>query len=419
MNRKNRRDPDHLQIQATQRWMSMNMSNPLRSDQTRILIIAGLIVIISLAHYLVSAHQNVTHNILQRLYHVPILLAAYQFGRKGGTIAAVSSSVLYIPHVLVTWQMHPTYQINQILEIVLFLILGIAAGALFDQKVKHQRQLQSFEKAALFGSLAKSLIKSLKGPIKGMKGMLIALEPASRYDSSISFCAGKMQSNVAMIESLRNDLISIVERNKFKLRQVNLHDLLDEFASEISSALRLIGIRVSTDGIRRVKPVYANEEEIVLALRKLVGIVGEPKGSKKELKFYSGDSETESWIGATTQGIRLPGSYSYLNELAETDNYFEHDLIPVIKIMNNHFGDVRFVWDKNRLLEFALVFPKHLKLSHSLRDETNRSEEVIDTEEKKDLATALPLVHHEKPESPFTEAQLNSDFIGQARQDRI
>src|SRR6185369_2955694 len=98
---------------------AMKPSTTLRSG-----IILAFIVGISLFHYLTPLHLPMLHDIFQRLYYLPIILAAFWFGFRGGLICSIVVSVAYAPHVLFQWGGGLTVEIEKYLEIVLYNIVG-------------------------------------------------------------------------------------------------------------------------------------------------------------------------------------------------------------------------------------------------------------------------------------------------------
>jgi len=59
-----------------------------------------ILTVISSGHYLLSTDYAVMHNIMQRLYYIPITWAAFKYGRNGGLIVSLISGILYLPHIL-------------------------------------------------------------------------------------------------------------------------------------------------------------------------------------------------------------------------------------------------------------------------------------------------------------------------------
>lgn len=209
-----------------------------------LLYIAGILIVVTVGHYLLSSDFHILHNVLQRLYYIPIVWAAYRYGRKGGIVVSAISGLLYLPHVIFGWRMSPEYQVNQIIEIFLFLVVGFATGLLFEQKMLSQRLLQSYEKMALFGNLSRSIIRSLKMPIRAIKGMLITLDPIGQQIPAVNSCVSVIKGEITLIENVRNDLISLVERKQLRLKKQNLNEILFYFLSQVETGLNIRGVKV-------------------------------------------------------------------------------------------------------------------------------------------------------------------------------
>jgi nucleotide-binding universal stress UspA family protein len=106
---------------------------------TKKALIAFLLLAISYIHYRTQAHHSVLHLIHRELYLIPILLAAYWFGKKGGLIVAVLSSLMFLPKVLAVDRVSSAYGINNILEILTFFIFAYLLGHIQDIRHSHWR----------------------------------------------------------------------------------------------------------------------------------------------------------------------------------------------------------------------------------------------------------------------------------------
>lgn len=337
------------------------------------LYLAGMLVAITAGHYALPESYTLAHNVLQRLYYIPIVVAAFRYGRRVGLGVALASTTLYLPHILVGWNGNPEYQVSQLLELALFVIVGWTFGMLIEEKVMNQQQLQSYERMAFFGSLSRSVIRSLRGPLRALQGIVITLERRERFDPALQSALRVVRNEIDKIACVRDDLISLVERKRLRLKRQNLNAVLFEFESQIQIGLREKGLT----GRKRVHDVklnaFLNRNALVSAMHQLVGTVVEGADPGGELTFYSGQTASYVWLGATSDQIQLPDNYPGDFTLLDYDHFRRYELISVINIMNNHFGDVRFRWHDARLVEFMLVFPRKLKLPWYLRDEPMQS----------------------------------------------
>ena len=108
----------------------------------RIAILAVSIFGISLLHYLTPLHLHYLHDIFQRFYYLPIILAALWFGFRGGLGCAVVVSIAYAPHILFQWGGHLTLEMEKYLEIVLYNVVGSVTGLLAQREQERSVELQ-------------------------------------------------------------------------------------------------------------------------------------------------------------------------------------------------------------------------------------------------------------------------------------
>jgi signal transduction histidine kinase len=108
----------------------------------RIFLLALFIVAISLLHYLTPLHLHYLHDIFQRLYYLPIILAAIWFGLRGGLVCSLAVSVVYAPHILFQWGGHLTLELEKYLEMILYNIVGGVTGLLAQRERERSAQLQ-------------------------------------------------------------------------------------------------------------------------------------------------------------------------------------------------------------------------------------------------------------------------------------
>ncbi|MDO8672401.1 MAG: ATP-binding protein [Dehalococcoidia bacterium] len=94
--------------------------------------VAIMLVIITVLHYAVPVSYFTFHNVFRTLYFVPIIYAAFRLGIYGGTIAALSATILYVPHVLLYFGALPVESTNDLQEVALFNIVGVLTGWLVE-----------------------------------------------------------------------------------------------------------------------------------------------------------------------------------------------------------------------------------------------------------------------------------------------
>jgi signal transduction histidine kinase len=108
----------------------------------RLSLLMAFVVGISLLHYFTPLNLPMLHDIYQRLYYIPIILAAFWFGLRGGIVCAIAVSIVYAPHILFQWGGHLTMEMEKYLEIVLYNVVGGITGFLSQKGEARRRELQ-------------------------------------------------------------------------------------------------------------------------------------------------------------------------------------------------------------------------------------------------------------------------------------
>ena len=184
-------------------------------------ILAGVLVI-SAFHYTTSTEQRYLHEIYQRLYYVPILLAAFWYGPAGGVCTALLTSGLYLYHIQRDWHHFPMYTFNQYAEIFLYHAIGLLVGVLSSRERRQRRDLErtsrrlseayeslqkTFEhlrqadRLASMGQLSAGIAHEIRNPLGTIKGsieILSARFPLRSSQAGISQASSTRRSPGSM-----------------------------------------------------------------------------------------------------------------------------------------------------------------------------------------------------------------------------
>lgn len=159
-------------------------------------LLALFIIAISLFHYLTPLHLHYLHDIFQRLYYLPIILAAMWFGLRGGLACSLVVSIVYAPHILFQWGGQLTLELEKYLEIVLYNIVGGVTGLLAQRERERSVELQK---------TADGLENSYK-KLQAQSEQIITIEENLRRAEKLS-TLGEMAAVLA--HEIRNPLGSI------------------------------------------------------------------------------------------------------------------------------------------------------------------------------------------------------------------
>jgi signal transduction histidine kinase len=166
------------------------------NEKYRYTIIAALIALITLAHYQMGQQYLFLHDLSRRLYYLPIILSALWFGRKGGILAAVLVSAFFLPHGMFMWYGENMRYVDNLIEIILFNILGFIIGDYIERK--NRQRLQAEEAARQ--------LREAYDKLQSSTGKIIRLEEELRFSDRLAILG---ELSASMAHEVRNPLAGI------------------------------------------------------------------------------------------------------------------------------------------------------------------------------------------------------------------
>jgi len=192
----------------------MNIFKSVNKDWLWIFLVVILSVFISVLHYLTPTMNWQYHLIYMQSYFIPILIAAFQFGKKGGIGSALLVSALYLPHVMLQWGGLVEANLMRFLQIVLFYVIGYLTGLKAEKeqiekerfrqaarqlesnlaKLREQaeklsdmeEQLRHADRLAVIGEMTASLAHEVRNPLGAIRGAVEILRDQMSVENKTS-----------------------------------------------------------------------------------------------------------------------------------------------------------------------------------------------------------------------------------------
>lgn len=240
-----------------------------RRQPARWLVLLGGVAGISALHYATPPAHAVLHGIYQRAYYVPIILAAYWFGLRGGVAAALLSVIAYVPHIHSAWSHNQPYTVSQYAELVVFLSLGVAVGliASHERRLSNRyreaaesleranaelrestEQLRRAERLSVLGQIAAGLAHEIRNPLAGVKGALeIVTGRAVAGTPEAEFSTIAMKE-LQRLEGLVQEFLDYARPKAPRLREGDLSEVLGRVVSLLGTQAERAGVSLSVAG---------------------------------------------------------------------------------------------------------------------------------------------------------------------------
>lgn len=288
-----------------------------KNFSSKIVLIIGIVVFITLLHYITGMGQIYQHIFFQELYFLPLILASFWFGLKGGMITSLSITVLYFPTLILYWQGFSPDDFDKMLEIVLFNIVAAGLGYLSDRRrieekekiaAEHRTREQAESANRLKSDFLTIMSHELRTPlisIIGYNDLLRDGVAGSLNDEQIDALEKIDRNSKRLLELITSMLdLSSLEAKSTELREVNLSDLLEDLKSDAEdlykkSNLDIVwkveqGLSLRTDPVK-LKVILKNLINNAMKFTEQGSVTVEARLQNKGIE-----------IGVTDTGIGIP-----------------------------------------------------------------------------------------------------------------
>jgi signal transduction histidine kinase len=330
--------------------------------------LGAIILLVSALHFLTPVDRLVFHQIYQRLYYIPIILAALWYGWRGGLGAALLASLSYVPHIALHWQhQNYDYALNQYAEMALFFVIGAVTGWLGDQKRREREraekinnelqtayaelrqtvgQLLQAERLSSLAEIASGVVHEVRNPLGAIKGAVEILEDELAPDSPRREFARIAKTEVERIDKLVQEFFHFARAKEPNRQPTDVNETIRsvKFLIENQAAAQTVEIReVLADNLPLVL-VDAEQIKQVLLNLSINALQAMPEGGK--LIFRTFQKDDKLYVEAEDTGGGIDGAVKakiFDPFFTTKDKGLGLGLSVAYKIINQHNGRIEIL----------------------------------------------------------------------------
>ncbi len=194
----------------------------MKASKIKILVIILAVATITFFHYLTELEVHRYHIFYQGLYFIPILLSGLWFGLRGGLVASLSITVVYLPFTILHWAAFSAEDINSLLEMVLYNLVAVVLGILRDREKKDQLRLREAENLAAIGKAVSFLAHDMKTPLIAIGGFSRSIKSNHKSDEKDH---EKLDIIIQEAQRLENMVREMLDFSRPLELQASTHDI--------------------------------------------------------------------------------------------------------------------------------------------------------------------------------------------------
>ncbi len=266
----------------------------MRSGWKQLFLVAGLVAVFSVLHYMTPASRPILHDVWRKLYFVPILLAAFWFGLKGGLVTSVLTSVIYLPHVLSQWAHIHTQREDAIFDIFLYNIVGGLTGFLAAREREQRQKLEQAQKELLradrlklLGELSAGMAHEVRTPLASILGSVdIVSKENARPEEKREFLE-ILKKEAHRLERVVNDFLNYSRIEKKDFAPCDLNDVARQTETILRSHPLGKKVRVFLELEKGLPKVLGDSNQLCQAVLNLA-VNGMQAAGEGEIKISTG-----------------------------------------------------------------------------------------------------------------------------------
>ncbi len=362
-------------------------------------VLAVVVLGVTAGHMSVPVTHPVAHDLFVRLYYLPIALGGAWFGLWGGLGTAGLITLFYLPHVLLVD--HGPLTFGYLLEIPVFLGVGLLTGLIVDRQAQYRRGLESqaetlarshqelqdqtrllLEKEAqlhradrlsALGQLSAGLAHEIRNPLGAIKGAVEILEedyPAGHPKAEFYAIILK---EVKRLNDVVTNFLNFARPVSMRFVPVNVHEVLSSLEGLVSGEARAHRVQIVAsfrDGPSRVMADEALLKQAFLNIM-LNALEAMPDGGTLTISTRVADrtavgivdaDDREDWLEAVfaDTGVGIPEEH--LGRVFDPFFTTKKDgtglgLAITYRIIENHRGIIRATSQPGNGTSFSITLP--------------------------------------------------------------
>jgi two-component system sensor histidine kinase HydH len=358
-----------------------------------------MILGVTTGHMLVPVTRQVPHDLLVRLYYLPIALGGAWFGLWGGLAAASLIAALYLPHILIV--NHGDLTFGYLLEIPVFLGVGVLTGLIVERQAQYRRglegqaetlakshqelqeqtrlllekeaQLRRADRLSALGQLSAGLAHEIRNPLGAIKGAVEILEEDFPGGHPKSEFFAIILKEVKRLNDVVTNFLNFARPVTLQFAPVDVREVLTSLEGLISGQARAHRVQVFTTFHEGPARVMADEALLKQAFLNIMlnALEAMSEGGDLAISTRLVDSGTatileaqgrEEWLEVVFDDTGSGISDEHLGRVFDPFFTTKTDgtglgLAITYRIVENHRGGIRVMSQPGKGTTFAITLP--------------------------------------------------------------
>jgi signal transduction histidine kinase len=364
--------------------MDYNIGNNIKKERLKLFLFIWLpVILISTFHYLSPHYLHWTHDILRRMYYIPIIFAGFYKGRNYSIFTAIIITILYIPHAYIelsNFSTDPASSINKTMEIILYFVISYITSTLSDkvkkeknkyQKIAHElknklkevhlleEQLIQSAKLEAIGQMSAGFAHEIKNPLASIQATNEFIEEECKENEKITEFIKIQKKELNRLKDLLTQFLNFAKPSPIENIDIDLVNLIENLMKLIKTQKKY-GINFENKLSNKDLRIKGDYKKLYQVFLNLILNAIDAIGSNGRIDVVLENKNDEIYVAIKDNGcgISKENLSSIFNPFFTTkDNGTGLGLAIAFKIIEQHKGKIKVNSKENKGSEFIINFP--------------------------------------------------------------
>jgi signal transduction histidine kinase len=228
------------------------------------------------------------------------------FGVGGGILVSLFVSMTCLPHVLIVLGQDQALIYDEILEVLLFVLIGPLVGALSDRERRQRALNEELQILAALGETVAFVAHEMKNRVIPIRGFLRRIRrsypPGGKEASYLEI----IERESSKLETMIQDMLSFSRQAAPNREEVELRSLVEEVRQSLHGEFREKGVRLTCMCDGEMQRAVIDRERVSQALVNLLQNALHASPSGKEVRLLAQNGRGFLRIVVEDEGVGIP-----------------------------------------------------------------------------------------------------------------
>ncbi|MGA2226114.1 MAG: ATP-binding protein [Syntrophobacteraceae bacterium] len=212
-------------------------------EKLKVGVVSILIAGITFLTYYLGADWRYLHIFCRGLYFIPVMLAGFWFGLRGGLCASLAICILYIPYAIMSWKAFSEWDFDRVIDIVLYNMVALIMGILSDRQKVDQKIAQEAGNLAAVGRSVAAVAHDMKTPLMAIGGFTLLIKKYIQQDHPHIDKLDIIVEETMRLENMMKDMLDFC-------RPLELNRSHEDVSILIKECLELVAVEAQRRNIK-------------------------------------------------------------------------------------------------------------------------------------------------------------------------